>query len=313
MINVREVLETHSQATTLRELEAQGRSKVRVIKASEISRLIEEAVRQAIASSEGHEDVQELIERSKAEFRELKRQRDQEHQAREEGARQLERARKELEAVVQQMGELRDAETASRSHAGELEALLTKERQRSNELQQLLDAVSAERDAARASERRAREEADALRNVSTDAAPVTPLGTAREAPLENPSDLLTKLAEQVAKLSEKLDKAPPTPIPAGPAVNVDAVNAKLDALTSGIAERLEKFGRSLSTSGGTGSAPGVVEAEAIRYDAIFGSKEKLESNMGTVEVKQQKGAGIGGALDRMKKLKLGPSAGGSGS
>jgi uncharacterized protein YdcH (DUF465 family) len=55
----------------------------------------------------------------------------------------------------------------------------------------------------------------------------------------------------------------------------------------------------------------VVEAQAVRYDKIFDSKEKLESNMGNVEVKQQKGSGIGGTLDRMKKLRLGPSKDGA--
>jgi uncharacterized protein YdcH (DUF465 family) len=296
VINVREVLETHSQATTLRELEAQGRSKVRVINAAEISRLIEAAVRQAIANAGGDKNVDALIERSKTEFRELKRQRDQEQTAREEGVRQLDKARTELETMNRQVGDVRKAEGDSRARAEELDTLLTKERNRSKELEALVAAVTKERDLSRASEKALREGAPALPGQAVGVNP-------------EQSVLLSKLAEQVAKLSDKIATSPSGPAPAAPGVDVGAMHAKLEALSTGIADRLDKFSRSLSSAGGPGH--NVVEAEAVRYDKIFDSKEKLESNMGNVEVKQQKGSGIGGTLDRMKKLRLGPSKDGA--
>src|SRR5262245_30589043 len=103
VLNVREVIESHSQATTLRELEAKGRSKVRVINASEIAKRVEDSVRQTIAKANGNEGMQALIEKSKAEFRELKRQRDDEVTARENGKRELEKAQGDLRQLHQQI------------------------------------------------------------------------------------------------------------------------------------------------------------------------------------------------------------------
>jgi chromosome segregation ATPase len=291
VINVREVLETHSQATTLRELEAKGRSKVRVINAAEITRLIEEAVRQTIAGSSGKENMQELIEKSKAEFRDLKRQRDTEHEAREAGVKQLDSARGELTQLGKEVEQLRNSNKQAASHATELEGLLTKEKQRSGELQTLVSALTKERDLARQAEKELR---------SNPAAAVAEPGTQNE--------MLAKLAQTVEKLSEKIDKNPASAIPASPVAgqDLDKMHSKLEALSSGIADRLDKFSKSLA-NGNPGGGSGLVEAQAVRYDKIFEGQEKLESNFKNVEVKQEKGKGIGGTLDRMKKLRLGPA------
>lgn len=284
MINVRQVLESHSQATTLRELEAKGRSKVRVINAAEIARLIEDAVRKAIAGAQGGEGMDALIAKSKSEFVELKRQRDEEHAAREKGLRELETARTELLELHDQATQLQNDAGGARARVVELEAAIESERKHGAELRALADALTQERDAARAAERDAREAAQAVRApIPTDS-----------------SDTLAKLAEQVAKLTEKMSAAPEPVAPsAGAAPELGSLNQRLDALTNGIAEKLERFGRSMGVSS-------AVEAAPIAYDQMFQSNEKLESNLGSVERKQQKGGGIGGALERMKKMRLVP-------
>jgi hypothetical protein len=285
VINVREVIETHSQSTTLRELEAKGRSKVRVINASEIAKLVEDSVRQAMANAKGDEGVQQLIEKSKTEFREIKRQRDEEHAAREEGKLQLEKARKELLDLHQQIEDMRAKGGDAPKRAADLETALSSERKRSEEMRALVDAITKERDLARESEIRALEAAKAV-NATI--------------PTNSQGDVLAKLADQVAKLGERLEKGPQGVHPAAPmpASDLGALQQRLDAMTNGIAERLEKFGRSVGVSS-------AVDAPDVKLDAIFNQNEKLENNLGTVEAKKQKGTGIGGALDRMKKMRMG--------
>jgi hypothetical protein len=116
-------------------------------------------------------------------------------------------------------------------------------------------------------------------------------------------DVLAKLADQVAKLGEKLERsplAPGQPAAAMPTADMGALQQRLDAMTNGIAERLEKFGRSVGVSS-------AVDAPEVKLDAIFNKNDKLENNLGSVEIKKQKGSGIGGALDRMKKMRLNPT------
>ena len=119
-------------------------------------------------------------------------------------------------------------------------------------------------------------------------------------PTNSQGDVLAKLADQVAKLGERLEKGPQGVHPAAPmpASDLGALQQRLDAMTNGIAERLEKFGRSVGVSS-------AVDAPDVKLDAIFNQNEKLENNLGTVEAKKQKGTGIGGALDRMKKMRMG--------
>ncbi|MBI3818607.1 MAG: hypothetical protein HY286_07955 [Planctomycetes bacterium] len=283
MINVREVLQNHSQSTTLQELEARGRSKVRVINASEVARLIEESVRQTIAKAQEGDGMRELVEKSKAEFIELKRQRDAEQAAREEGLRQLEAATQELNALRAETGKYAGASREMQQKCAELDGAAASERVRVEELRKLVDILQKERDVARESEREARAAAQAAH--------------AQTPP--DQSELLSSLAAQVARLTEKMN-APAAPAPAAaPPAEMQALEARLEKLSSGISDRLEKFGLSIGVSG-------AVQADHVQYDKIFNNNEKLESNVEHLDVKERKASGIGGALERIKKMKLGP-------
>lgn len=284
MINVREVLQNHSTSTTLQELEAKGRSKVRVINANEISRLIELAIQQAIAQSGGGEEgLAELVERSKIEFAELKRQRDAEIRGREEGLAQLAAAQLELSQMREKLDDLALMERESLAkHAGK-DNELSGERARVAELRNLCDILTKERDLARDAERAARNAADLARAAQ---------------PPQN-TELLTELAAQVAKLTEKIDREPVAAVASAPAPPQDLqkLEARLEQMSTGISDRLERFGRSMGVSS-------AVEAENVNYTGIFNNNEKLESNVEALEVKERKSAGINDALERMKKLKL---------
>lgn len=284
MLNVREVLQNHSQSTTLQELEARGRSKVRVINAAEIARLIEESVRQTIAKAGDGEGLRELVEKSKAEFMELKRQRDAEQAAREEGLRQLEKASAELTEMRAELGKLTSAHAESLQKCATLEGAALGESARVEELRKLSEMLIKERDLAREAEREARAAAQAAH--------------AQAPPAQ--TELLTALAAQVAKLTEKMN-APvePAPVAAAPNHEMKALETRLEKLSSGISDRLERFGLSIGVSN-------AVSADNVQYDKIFKTDEKLESNVEHLEVKERKGHGISDALERMKKMKLGP-------
>ncbi|MFN0204722.1 MAG: hypothetical protein ACKVS6_00220 [Planctomycetota bacterium] len=284
MINVREVLQNNSTSTTLQELEAKGRSKVRVINANEISRLIEVAIQQAIAQSGGGEaGLTELVERSKIEFAELKRQRDAEIRGREEGLAQLAQAQNELSQLREKLGELAAMERESLTKYSEKDHELSGERARVGELRNLCDILTKERDLAREAERAARNAAEEARAAQ---------------PPQN-TELLTQLAAQVAKLTEKIDREPVASAAGAPVPlqDLQKLEARLEQMTSGISDRLEKFGRSMGVSS-------AVEAENVNYTGIFNNNEKLESNVESLEVKERKSTGINEALERMKKLKL---------
>ncbi len=283
VINVREVLHTHSQSTTLKELEARGRARVRVINANQIAELIEESVRATIARAGGDENLLELIEKSKTEFKEIVRQRDLEREAREEGLRQLEAARSDMEKLAGEVARFREAETEQRERISVVDRELAIEKVRLEETRRLVDALGRERDAARAAEAEARAAAAAV----------------QARPSTESTELLSKLAAEVARLSERIDAAPAT-APAGSGADSAenaALHQRLETLSSGISEKLEKFGRSIGVSS-------AVEVDGPKYDALFEKVDSLESNMGTVEVKQRKGSGIGGVLERMKKMRL---------
>lgn len=242
MINVREVLHAHSYATTVRDLEARGRAKVRVINATEIANLIEQSVKQALAKAEEGDGLKSLVDKSKAEFADLKKQREADRVAREEGQRQLEQARGDLA-----------------------------------EMRTLVESLRKERDEARAA-----------------MTPGKPAGASGE--------VLERLAHEVAMLHDRIAAQPAggvqVQVPVAATLDTTALNAHLEKLSRGIEDRLDKFGRSMGVST-------AVEATEVKYDALFNKQETLESNVSTVDVKERKGAGIGGVLDRMKRMRMG--------
>ncbi len=119
-IDVLATLEAKARKTTIEELQQRGRRQLKVIRASEITGMIQESIRKTLEASEllPREQVDELVDRASAEFEELKEARIKEqHRAREmesklravekdldEAQRELERAQQECEALRRQGG-----------------------------------------------------------------------------------------------------------------------------------------------------------------------------------------------------------------
>ncbi len=119
-IDVLATLEAKARKTTIEELQQRGRRQLKVIRASEISGMIQESIRKTLEASDllPREQVDELVDRASAEFDELKEARIKEqHRTREietklsqveqdleEARQELEKAQAECEALRQQGG-----------------------------------------------------------------------------------------------------------------------------------------------------------------------------------------------------------------
>ncbi|MBL8896743.1 MAG: hypothetical protein JNM84_03910 [Planctomycetes bacterium] len=203
VIDVRGVLERNCTTTSVDELRSQGRSRVKVINAKQISALIEEAVARAIEARRNSStvDTNALIEASRVEFQNLVAEREQElrevraekaaveqerealrsevaekqaleetvQRAREELQRVLgSPALEDLEQVLRGFSERERSEEAQRAEAlhRELEELDAQSR----ELAQRLEQASRERDDARRAQQRAEAELAALKAERDSAA-----------------------------------------------------------------------------------------------------------------------------------------------
>ncbi len=102
-------LEAKARRTSIEELKQRGRRSVRVIKASDIKRLIEQAVERAVAGSDylSRKEVDDLIDKAQSEFEELKREREAEHEAAARHAKEVEALRAEIAKRDEELEELR--------------------------------------------------------------------------------------------------------------------------------------------------------------------------------------------------------------
>jgi hypothetical protein len=102
-------------------------------------------------------------------------------------------------------------------------------------------------------------------------------------------------ADELRQLLENQQRAPQG---GGGSGDSDALAALLDKLTGTLNERLDKFGRKMGISS-------AVEAGDVKLDGLFNTDvaEGLESNMDDVQVTRKTGSGIGGNLEKLKKLK----------
>ena len=79
-----------------------------------------------------------------------------------------------------------------------------------------------------------------------------------------------------------------------------ALTDAIQKLAATMNDRLEQFGRKMGISS-------AVEAGPVKLDALFDDLDTgdVESNLETLEVKAKKSSGIGGHLERLRKLKGG--------
>lgn len=111
-----------------------------------------------------------------------------------------------------------------------------------------------------------------------------------------PAEAMAALVSQFAELKSSLDKkAADNAAAAGAMGSIEQLIAsKMDAIQSNIARKVENIT----------FKPQEAEAVAteVVLDRIFDHRQELESNLGTVEVKEAKEGGIGDSLKRLKNM-----------
>lgn len=327
VINVREVLQQNSYTTTVDELRNRGKSKVRVINAEQISQLIEEAVNRVVSTSGGmgREEVKKLVDRSREEFKRLLAEREKELNEHRERLRLLDQAREDLTKSTAEIERLRVVESELRKQAesssgqvAELKATakvaglseadraeMERLRRAENEALREKEGVSAQLAEARRAEAQARAEKEALLvqmgelKQAAAAMQAQPAAAPAPAPTASPEmmEMLKTLASELGSVKAGLKEVATRPAETGAGGTADkAVADKMAEFSKDLAERLDRIGKKVGISSGS-------EAGEVVLDNIFNNQETLESNMENVEVKERRGSGIGGALERIKNLR----------
>lgn len=209
---IKEALSARSRTATLDELRSEGRKRVRLIRAEHVAQMISEAVHAAIEHSGllGQEEVDHLVEKSRQEFKNILREREQEVQKTRETEEQLEQKEHELAEIKTRFSELSKSLAATRA---ELE-------QTGNDL-------------------------EALRDLPAPAQPEA----AAPAQSAMPNDMMMSMVQELANLKATMaaQQAPPA-APAAPAPAAPDFSAALEKLTGSLNDRLENLGRKMGVS-----------------------------------------------------------------
>lgn len=285
---IKEALSAKSRTATLDELRSEGRKKVRLIRAEHIAAMVSEAVHLAIQESglidPGEHEL--LVEKSRAEFRKIIKEREQETQHAREVADRIEQREREFSSLQQRCEELTTSQAAARSELEQTNvgsAGLNEELDRAQTLVRELEGELSKHQA----------EAEQARAEAEQAAAAAPTAAAPAAS----NELLMSLFQEMATLKANMQAQQAQP--AQPAAGADLSSA-LDKLTSSLNDRLEHFGKKMGISSAVeGDAP-------TDFSGLFkGAEKDLESNMDDVTLKQKSGGGIAANLARLKKLKGG--------
>lgn len=304
--DIKAALTTRARTATLDELRTEGKRRVRVVKADQITQMIEESVHRAVEQSGllPASEVEKLVERSRVEFRALMK-------AREAEAERAQAMTDLLAAQEREVAELRRQLAAAKA------------------AQQAAEEALAASQAAQAAAAPAAAEAE-------EAAAQAMAQAAAQAAAHAQAELLASLRDEMAGMKAALMAQPPVvaapgaasvvpfapaaaaagapavpgvaaaaasvqaaPAAAAPAPAVD-VSAAIEKLASSLNDRFEKLGKKMGISSAVGGD------QPVDLGGLFKSADDgLESNMNTVETKQKSGGGIAANLARLKKLKGG--------
>ncbi|MBX3462476.1 MAG: hypothetical protein KF830_04855 [Planctomycetes bacterium] len=116
---IKEALSARSRTATLDELRNEGRRRVRLVRAEHIAAMIREAVNAAVEQSGlvSPAEVEQLVEKSRIEFRSIMKEREAEVQRAHEVAEQLAERETELAELKQRFAEVEAALEAARRQA----------------------------------------------------------------------------------------------------------------------------------------------------------------------------------------------------
>jgi hypothetical protein len=303
--DIKAALTTRARTATLDELRTEGKRRVRVVKADQITQMIEESVHRAVEQSGllPASEVEKLVERSRVEFRALMKAREAE----------AERAQAMTDLLAAQEREVAD---------------LRRQLAAAKAAQQAAEEALAVAQAAQAAAAPAAAEAD-------EAAAKAMAHAAAQAAAQAQAELLASLRDEMAGMKAALMAQPPvvvaapgggnvvpfapaaaaagaTVVPgvaaaaasaqAAPAAAAAApdVSAAIEKLASSLNDRFEKLGKKMGISSAVGGD------QPVDLGGLFKSADAgLESNMNNVETKQKTGGGIAANLARLKKLKGG--------
>ncbi|MBL8722695.1 MAG: hypothetical protein JNK49_01545 [Planctomycetes bacterium] len=288
---IKEALSARSRTATLDELRSEGKKRVRLIRAEHVAAMVSEAVHAAIEQSGliAPEEAERLVEKSRAEFKSILREREQEAQRAHEVEQQLGQREQEVAELRERCAGLEVELGAAQAEANRLRAQLDSlHEQETVRHQELLAEVES-----------LQQELAAARSVAPAPAPA-PVAAASGVP----SELLLSLMQEMATLKANLmtqQAAERTPVPAPHPVAPGAdFTAAIEKLAGSLNDRLEKLGKKMGVSA-------AVESDApVDFGGLFKDSGKtLESNMDNIEVKQKAGGGIAANLARLKKLKGG--------
>jgi hypothetical protein len=302
--DIKAALTTRARTATLDELRTEGKRRVRVVKADQITQMIEESVHRAVEQSGllPASEVEKLVERSRVEFRALMK-------AREAEAERAQAMTDMLAAQEREVAELRRQLAAAKA------------------AQQAAEEALAASQAAQAAAAPAAAEAE-------EAAAQAMAQAAAQAAAHAQAELLASLRDEMAGMKAALMAQPPVvaapgaasvvpfapaaaaagapavPGVAAAAASVQAapaaaaaapdVSAAIEKLASSLNDRFEKLGKKMGISSAVGGD------QPVDLGGLFKSADAgLESNMNNVETKQKTGGGIAANLARLKKLKGG--------
>jgi hypothetical protein len=302
--DIKAALTTRARTATLDELRTEGKRRVRVVKADQITQMIEESVHRAVEQSGllPASEVEKLVERSRVEFRALMK-------AREAEAERAQAMTDMLAAQEREVADLRRQLAAAKA------------------AQQAAEEALAASQAAQAAAAPAAAEAE-------EAAAQAMAQAAAQAAAHAQAELLASLRDEMAGMKAALMAQPPVvaapgaasvvpfapaaaaagapavpgvaaaaaSVQAAPAAAAPApdVSAAIEKLASSLNDRFEKLGKKMGISSAVGGD------QPVDLGGLFKSADAgLESNMNNVETKQKTGGGIAANLARLKKLKGG--------
>lgn len=315
---IKERLSAKSRTATLEELRSEGRKQVRLIRAEHIAAMVSQAVHAAIENSGliDPAEHEQLVEKSREEFKEILSERQAEAKRAEEVERRLAERTEELETFRSQVTSLDEAlnqAKAELAEKGDGDPEIKNELELAQRSVMSLEAeverckgeaesARAEAEAAKASAQQLQMQMQQLQQMQAQMPQQVP---AMPMPMQQPqaagnTDMMMSLFQEMANLKASM-QAGQQQVAAAPADSSGAdVGAMLEKLTSSLNDRLETFGKKMGISA-------AVESDVpTDFSGLFkGAEANLESNMDNVEVKKKTGGGIAANLAKLKKLKGG--------
>jgi hypothetical protein len=302
--DIKAALTTRARTATLDELRTEGKRRVRVVKADQITQMIEESVHRAVEQSGllPASEVEKLVERSRVEFRALMKAREAEAERAQAMTDMLAAQEREVADLRRQLAAAKAAQQAAE------EALAASQTAQAAAAPAAAEAeeAAAQAMAQAAAQAAAHAQAELLASLRDEMAGM------KAALMAQPPVVAAPGAASVVPFAPAAAAAgaPAVPGVAAAAASVQAapaaaapapdVSAAIEKLASSLNDRFEKLGKKMGISSAVGGD------QPVDLGGLFKSADAgLESNMNNVETKQKTGGGIAANLARLKKLKGG--------